>query len=301
MFTSKNIKHEIQKYSDFEIFKHYCPDVSLSRNCQSPLRNDDSDASFNLFYNRNGNLTFHDFGLGVSGNVFEFVKLLYGISYEDSVIRIYKDLKGVPHNKKIVTRKTNTKSKFNYGLRKPLVKDKMFWKQYLNSLSTLNVGKVYPLNYFVINNNFFKPSNAYLFKVGSRVKIYNPNNKPKYFGNTNSSSIQGWHMLNKNRKDLLLVSSMKEILVCYELGIQAIAPNAESVLIPPKIMNFLKFYWDIEILYDWDKTGKTSALKHSAQYNIKINKFQFDNVKAKDISDFRKLYGYSQLNDYVKK
>lgn len=300
MFTSKNLIEEIYKnHNDLDLFKFYVPNISLNQNCQSPLRNDDNEPSFSLYVNRNNNLNFCDHGLKMTGNVFELIKLLYDINYKQSVEKIYCDLNNIPYSLKVLNLKNKPKkAEIDYYLKKPNINDKNFWLQYLNNLQTLNLFKIYCLMYYGFKNYKFYSKDSYIFKVGTRVKIYQPFKEPKYFGNTNSNSIQGWHMLNFDKKDLLLVSSMKEVIVLFELGYQAIAPNSESTIISPKIINYLKFYWNIQILYDWDKAGLINAKKHSVMYNIPINNKQFDNMKPKDISDFRKIYGFGQLKNY---
>ena len=301
LFTLKNLRNYIDSKNHYDLFKFYCPNASLNSNCSSPLRAGDSTPSLRLFYSNN-TLLFNDFGLGEVGDIYKFVGMLYGLNYEQSKIKIYKDLENIPNvsNRQIIPDNVKSKTEIFYKYKKPDYQDILYWRDYINDLNTLNKFRIYPISQYLIGDyNFNCKLPTYLFKIGSRVKIYQPGQNIKYLGNTNSSSIQGWEMLNFHNRRLLLVSSMKEILVLHELGIQAIAPNSESTIIPAKILNFLMFYFDIEILYDWDNAGRKNALKHSRLYNLPIHELQFENFNVKDISDFRKKYKFNTLKNVI--
>lgn len=299
-FTGDVKKMLLSEYSELDILSYYIPDYDLNNNIRSPLRlGGDRDPSFSI-YTHYHKVYWYDHGLGRGGDIFEFVRIQKGLNYISEVFeKIYEDLKknkvkSIVNNDFTINKKSKIyeKSHIKLLIRKPLSRDINFWKQYLYDLETLNTFKVHPIRGYMLNNSYFEVSkHAYGFIIGSRVKIYQPYYKPKYFGNTNSNSIQGWNLLNFNRRKLLLVSSLKEVMVLYEQGIQAIAPNSESTLISTKVMKFLKFYFDIEILYDWDLIGRLNAKKHSNIYNLQISKYQNLEINVKDISDFRKKYG----------
>jgi hypothetical protein len=307
MFTTKSKKRQLEQYDDKYLFSLYISDFHVGDVIRSPLRDDDNIPSFSTHY-YNGRIMFKDFKTNQSGNIIQLVMYLFNLNFFQAVDKIISDAyKNKPDFTKSKTIYKNENIQLNNGdtkrfiplFRKPEEEDKLFWKSYceLNSLDKFNIYCVSGYFYNTYKVNF----NKYVFKIGSRYKFYNPGNTPKYFGNTNSNSIQGWHMLNFDKKDLILVSSMKEVIVLYELGIQAIAPNAESVLISPKVLKFLKFNFNIKIWYDWDIAGLTNAKKHSKIYNLKIDKRQFLFPKeVKDVSDFRKKYGFNITKEYLK-
>ena len=303
IFTATNKKAEVDSVHPLLLFKKYCPSVNTDSNCRSPLRVGDNLPSFRLFYSNNA-LLFNDFGLGETGDIYKFVRILFGLTYAQAIDKLYRDIKNIPDEIKtkpiFIPEDTVSKSEILYDYRKVKTEDNVFWSKILNELKTLNLFDVYPISRFKVKDYIFNCKNlTYVFHVGSRLKIYQPGNTIKYMGNTNSNSIQGWQMLNFDIKKLYLVSSLKEVIVLYEQGVQAIAPNSESTLISPKVMNFLKFYWDIEILYDWDKAGLINARKHSVKYNLPISKLQFKKMKTKDLSDFREIYGFSNLSNIL--
>lgn len=289
------------RFTEYDIFKFYIPNLSIGTNISSPLRDDDKNPSFRVYWNKSGKLNFCDYKLGITGNAFQYVMTLYGLSFQQAVEKILADLDGTPTNHQPVQYATYTeKTKIGYRVRSATDIDRNFWTQYFR-ISTVKKLKIYPISRLFTNGYSTKVENTYVFLVGSRVKVYQPYSVPKYFGNTNKNSIQGWHLLDPTKRDLKLVSSLKEIGVLYEQGIQAIAPNSESSIMDSHVMRFLKTYWDLEILYDWDEAGRTQAKRHSIIYDIPINPLQYENINIKDISDFRKAYGFYQTKELCEK
>lgn len=288
------------KYTDYDIFKFYIPNFEIGTLIKSPLRKDRT-PSFSFYVNNNGNINYKDFGTGERGNVFQFIKRKYGISYIDAVKKAYYDLNNFKTAPDFQRKFEKRKSKqfFYYKYTKIRQKHINFWNQYINNLELLNHLKIYPISKIYSKNSNYIVKHGYVYIIGNRVKFHLPENNLKYFGNSNKNSIMGFNQINFKDRVLFLVSSMKELLVMKELGYNAIAPNSESSIIDFHIISFLKFYFNIVILYDWDQAGRLNAIKHSKIYNVKISKYQFSEIKPKDISDFSKNYGLNQLNQYL--
>lgn len=307
-FIAKDLRYEIEnKYSHLDLFHYYVPDASTNSNCKSPLRNNDDTPSFRLFWIDN-TLMFNDFGLGEIGDIYKFVGILYNISYREVLVKIYKDLNNIPDtlskNIKEIDN-NNTKSIIKYRPRKPTEKDISFWSRYLKDLNTLNKFFVYPIKSYSINGlTFLADDTTYALRIGSRVKIYQKNKIPKYLGNTNKNSIQGWHMLDK-QEVVYIVSSLKEVMVLYEHGITAIAPNSESSKISEHIIKMLKKIENsnkqrrLIILYDWDEAGRKNAKIHSELYSVEISKLQNKKYNVKDLSDYVYKYGTNEFTKFI--
>lgn len=286
---------ELLKYNPLDLFHLYCPDASLDDNCRSPLRFDDNEPSFRLFWS-NGTLFFNDFGLGEVGDIVKFVRLMYNLSYREALEKIYMDIHHIDNNISPTQYKVESgrsKSVIKFKARKPKKEDFEFWSQYLNDMNTLSEFKVFPISSFSINGSIiYCNSITYAFVIGSRIKIYQPYGKPKYLGNTNKNSIQGWDKLGGN---VYLVSSLKEVLVLYEQGITAIAPNSESTRIEEHVISLIKQKAHVKILYDWDVAGLKNASVHSLLYGIEVSKLQYLETDVKDLSDYRKKYGFNKF------
>lgn len=105
--------------------------------------------------------------------------------------------------------------------------------------------------------------------------------------------IQGAHMIPKNGGDLLVITkSLKDVMVFYELGITAIAPNSENLFVSDKQLEKLKKYFkNIVVFYDNDIAGVSGMNKIKKSYPELKFIFIPRKYEAKDISDYYKKYG----------
>ncbi|HSH53142.1 MAG TPA: CHC2 zinc finger domain-containing protein [Bacteroidales bacterium] len=275
----------------------------------SPLREDKS-PSFCLFWGKNGHLLYKDFGTGESGDCVKFVKEIKHVSYKTAIKEIYdlfkhksinsyqksKPLRKItPSPKRIEVRKTNFTKE---GL--------SFWKKYgviektLNKFDIIQVDKVWSNDKLIVTKyNTKGPIFAYI--IYDRIKIYMPYNSTKFLTNCNQFYIQGWKQLDRNKKDLIITKSLKDVCVLDVLEYSSIAPNSESYSIPGIIHTSIKNSFDnIYLLYDNDKTGIKNSNKLTEKFNY-TPIFIPDKFKTKDISDFYKQYGESETIKLLQK
>lgn len=109
-------------------------------------------------------------------------------------------------------------------------------------------------------------------------------------------------MLSPKGGDYLVVTkSLKDVMCLYEFGIPSIAPCSENLFITDNQYKRLKaHYKHIYLLYDNDVPGLNAAKKIKKSYpDVKILLIPWH--FAKDISDFRKLYGYQKTLDLINK
>lgn len=315
--TSTDTEKLFSKVSEYDIFDFYCNGVKNPQ--KNPIREDRDMNSFKIFTDEKGNLRFKDFAQGYFGDAIEMVKIKYGCSYREAIYLIDKDMSlGVfdvnitPTRKFLEKRKSvlslKNKSKINIKtLRTKWTKEHLdFWNQFGISLKTLNKFDVFPIKMYwkgYETKYLKKPKNiAFEYKLGSRTKIYNPfhvESELKFDGNCNQNTIQGYAQLNLSTKDLIVTSSLKEVMLLSELGYQAIAPNSESVSIDIKFINYFKKYFNIILLYDFDEAGKKYSAIHAEKYNCK--NMQYRDPDNKDLSDFYKNNGKEKTVELLKK
>ncbi|MBO7211825.1 MAG: toprim domain-containing protein [Methanobrevibacter sp.] len=86
----------------------------------------------------------------------------------------------------------------------------------------------------------------------------------------------------------------------YELGVTAIAPLSENQFITDSQYARLKEkFKHIFLFYDNDLPGVSGANKIHKQYpDLKVVILPRD-TKCKDISDYRKMYGYQKTLDLI--
>lgn len=259
----------------------YIPHLQIGKPIKSPFH-EDKNPSFVVYSNRNG-LYFIDLARpDCSGNIVELVKLLENVDAFTAIDLIYDNLNTV---KKVqYTPPETSKSELHYIPIPFNSIHKNFWQPFGISSETLEKFNVLAISGYFLNGSFIRKEHAYAFIIGSRIKIYSPGSDTKYLGNTNKNSIQGYSQID-DRPELIITSSLKEVMVLDEIGINAIAPNSENTQIADKILNPLKEKYKCFLLYDNDEAGRKSAQMHSKLYNIPIIQPDYP---SKDLSDFVK-------------
>lgn len=279
-------------YTDYELFLRYIPYLKIGKPIKSPLR-DDKHPSFVVYSNRNG-LYFIDLARPeCKGNIVELVKLMHNLTTGQAIEFIYSGLSGVA---KIDYTPPKTKRSEIYYAPLPFGKiHRDFWEPFGISSSTLKKFNVVAISGYNLNGLFFSKKHAYAFLIGSRIKIYMPGGTPKYLGNTNKNSIQGYTQID-DRPELIITSSLKEVMVLDEIGINAIAPNSENTAISDKLLKPLKEKYKCFILYDNDEAGRQASKVHSELYDIPYIDLVYH---SKDLSDFTKANSKESLINLI--
>lgn len=300
--------------SDYDIYTHYLGyNFKVGEAFNSPLRKDNN-PSFSIFKSKRGELLYKDFGSGETGNVISFVQIKMNLpNYQSALVQIYCDLiwnkKGKVEGVKEVTKQIKT-TKADIGIKRQNFTqiDYNYWNQYGITLKILKHFDVYPIKYVFkgpyIHWEYTKDSPMYAYKVYDKFKIYRPletSNKSKWYGSLTREYLQGYKQL-PNKGDLLIITkSMKDVMCLYSFGYIAIAPSSESTLIPENIINNLKKRFNnIILFYDNDESGKLYSDRMSKKYEL--NKIEIPiEKKAKDISDYYKLYGKQNSKELLGK
>jgi len=203
---------------------------------------------------------------------------------------------------------------FNYN-------DEKYWKQFNINKKLLSYGHVYFAEEIYVSKNnlpfisiykYHYTDPAYCYYGGKtkegidRWKIYYPIRKSKGEPgfHLNKTFLEGAHMITPGRF-CIITKSMKDVLTFKSIGLQAIAPPAESVLITSKQYEWLKMQFDYIIsCMDFDSAGVSAANKMRKQY--RIDPFFFTNGRfgthdygAKDVSDFVKLRGVGHYKNHI--
>jgi len=309
MITTDLFKQIKSSITPEQIYRKYIHNVKFDTRINSPLRDNDGTPSFIIYTN---SWAYNDFGLN-SGDCFTFVKTLFNLNFHEALIKIKNDFRNdmvLTNNvKPVYTKKKKTVIKPVY--RKWMISDKTFWQSFGISKKTLEFFKVNPLLgfYFLKTDEyqFIKAKTLmYAYVIGSRFKIYNPFDKNnKFYGNTSKNSIQGYTQIDFNKNHLIITSSLKDVMLLYEYGIQAIAPSSESTIIDKPIIDYLiKQFKHVYIFYDWDTPGIKLAEQHSKIYNVNyIVPEGFEELvklKIKDPSDYYKQFKQTKTLNFLK-
>jgi len=309
----------LERVNEFDIFKAYIPNFQeLGKLFTSTLREDKSPTcSINKY---RGRLLYRDFSMSKSLDCFDYVKLKFDVSFQEALEIINLDfnlnllpkkvIRHAPKPAKItnfdIDKVSNSPAEIKVQLRKWDLNDKSYWNfKYDITVKELKLFKVYPLAGFWVNDTYFKAGKfSYGYYFGKAEdgrdlwKIYQPYDKNhKWFANINPNIFQGIHQLPLSGDQLVITKSLKDVIILYKLGINAIAPQAESIKVTPDFMESLRRrFKNIVLLYDNDAPGIRATEEFVAEHGVP---HFYMPQGVKDASDFVEDYGIDVLQEYL--
>ncbi len=297
----------LQKISEYDIFKYYCPNFkSLNVKFCSDLREDSRPSvSIGVWNNK---LLYKDFGYpDHTFNCFSYVQQKFNCDF-------YAALRIIDCDFNLGLANHSNDVKFTMGYlaykQKPLKlvqkqtiiqkrrrrwnkDDKNFWSKYLISKEILLTFGVEPITHYWINGNRFTcKSITYVYRFGNKFKIYAPyEEENKWASNTNKEIIQGYKQLPVKGDLCIITSSLKDVMCLFAMGISAIALQSEMQMPKEETIKELKErFKKVALFYDNDfnnpnNPGQTMAKKICAKYRLN-NIIIPDNYELKDLSDY---------------
>jgi hypothetical protein len=319
--------------SGLDIFKHYIGGQwRVGRNFHNPLY-EDRKASCNIYFDRRSqSYKMKDFGNDFySGDCFDIVGKIKGLECNNSTdfIEILKTINcdlslGIDENDdsfvvSVVSADKVKPKKQPDNIPMPAPKkakpysvipqsfsarELSFWAQYGITVETLKTYKVVSLKEFHSENNESKPFCFYAtdnepmfgYQGKRHIKIYRPFSEVRflYGGLLPDNYCFGLEQLPAKGDTLFITGGEKDVLSLSAQGFHAICFNSETSNIPQSIIKKLSYrFKHIILLYDTDKTGLESSLKHAGQLSdlgVKRLVLPLAGTKQeKDISDYFKL------------
>jgi hypothetical protein len=184
--------------------------------------------------------------------------------------------------------------------------DLQWWGRFGITKSTLEFFKVWALLRAWVGNDMIyqyipeagvKP--AYLYR-NAGIKLYFPHRSYNRFYQNDGRSVQGYMQLPQTGKFCLITKALKDVMLAYELGLPAVAPQSEGVMLSDALLAELDFRFDyLLVLLDNDRAGIASLRKYKAK-NLPI--FMFPRKSgSKDLTDYRERCGPEKTFDLVQK
>jgi len=305
----------------------------------SPFRKDNN-PTCGLYYNDYGKLRMRDlagyfwgdcfdacaFRLKVDANNKQAFQLILHTIAKDFRIHKYKDYNEV-RKYEIITeaffKKQNEKitTRFNIVPRNYNSYDKLYWDKINVSKQLLEEGKVYFAQEISVSKNNLPFINIYKYKTKDPAycywggkdknnidmwKIYFPfrRNKGETRFVSNSSFLQGKQLITCGRVGII-TKSYKDVLAFRSLGLQAVAPSAESKLLTKDEFWFMKTKFDYLVsCMDYDRAGMRMAQMLRKIY--KIDPIMFTNGRynsldfgSKDLTDFISKKGVNEITEII--
>ena len=310
----------LSKFSEETIFCHYLGINSISKKLIRNTTRNDKNPTCGFYKNGNGTLILHDFATGEYFNCFSYVMKAYHCNYHEALDIIASDFglihcnnKPVPTIRHVPTFK-NEENKITYiqiEMGKFEEQDLKWWGSFGITEKTLNKFRVFPCKSVFLNGNLVSQRAQHNLIYGyyfgkkdgiEQWRIYFPKRKEmRFMGNVPTKTIQGYKQLPKGGKLLVITKSMKDVMLLYELGIPAIAPNSETQFVSDKMLEELHTrFKHIVLLYDSDLTGVTFTNKIRKAHPDLIPFLIPRKTLCKDLSDFYKIYGKLETKKLIK-
>ena len=308
------------KVSGYDLFSYYCkPFKKIGKIFCSELRQDKSPTCIVQAFE--GKLFYKDFSTGDSFDDLGYIQRKFNTDFKMTLSIInrdfelnlgYRDIEGLPTmeffgvpNKKVdVNAYVKEKAVIKVQRRPWSLHDKAYWgEKYGFTAKQLDYFRVFPLKFFWINGKLYScKDNTYGYYLGSKDglekwKIYQPLGPRdfKWFSNISKHDVQGYAQLPDKGDVLYITSSMKDVITLRKLNFHAVAPSAESTIIPDEIINELKErFSQLVIFYDNDEPGIKASNKHAGIYSAQEMCIPITSG-VKDPSDYVEKYNYEEL------
>jgi len=316
-----SIDEILLRTSPYEIFKFYIPgNWEVNDIMCSPLRKDDN-PSF-LVGNKYGELNFKDFAVSDhKGDVFNFVKLKFGLPNLDAVLRLIdQDLNlGIGSGSEIRTSPitqinepevSKTSTLIQVVTRKFTNNELDYWNSYYQDLKDLQNNNIFSIKKLYLNKKLVSIKDdelrfGYFYPSTSTWKIYFPHRdkRRKWMGNVSLSETYGKERL-KSDKNTLICKSLKDFLVCTKIYENCIQVQNESLAaFSEETVEYIKnnskaiFYGG-----DSDFQGKRASYQITAKLGYKhINPPDYLlNDCCKDFSDWAKHESLEKVKEHFK-
>lgn len=313
MTKQLTIENVLSRIDQKEVMERFFGDsVIIGRRYTNPFRNDNHPNCW--FSYVNNTLMFNDYGSPYFGDAVAICSYRLGTSLYPALKFLNNEYQlglGYDHTDQIIVpeprqliEKVNTikpKSTIIYQRYEDFGLYDYFF-EYGVQKETLNLFNVYPCEKVWVKG--IKKTEIFRWAHNEPLYIYDFFEKGKKmyrplsdtFGKwrCNTTCIQGEQQL-KNKDELIIrTSSLKDVMVLYECGLQADAPQSENQTCDRRK--------NMVILYDNDKAGAFYAQKNALMYNcayLKLPDLRKNEKILKDISDISKAFGITYAKDLI--
>lgn len=253
---------------------------------------------------------FKDFSSGYQGCQVDLVRYIYNVNASTAIgmiITAYEQYIKDNGKREGITLKAYDKYKVtDYEIRHWTNLDEAYWSKYKIGSKLLEHYNVAPLEFFrmekeqdgkIISHTFNrKYMYGYFRSDGSLYKIYMPKVTDKKFIKV-QNYIQGTDQITLSTKNLLITSSLKDLMCFVRLGfnnIDVIAPDSEnSMLTELQVTRLKQKYKTICVLFDNDGPGIESMMKYKERYDFESILLPME----KDLSDSVAVHGLIKVKE----
>jgi hypothetical protein len=302
---------------EYSLYCHYLrpvigEDPIIGKDYSSPMRTGDKNPSFAIFYAKRipgRELGWKDSGCKLSGDIFDLVKIFYGLNSKREALDVIAGDFGLgtaqPKVLQVVEKKEAPPSKI-WVTTKPFKSHELdWWAQWPVSRKTLDRYHTAPFSQYWIAEGqkapYYTKGLSFCYRIWDRYQLYFPyaqkaNGEKRFLTDWTDLSVPGFQQLTYGYDTLCITKAYKDMQVISELHLcDVVAYRGENTPFAPVIWEYFrrKYKW-IFIMVDNDgKSEKPCYDGHSMLY-IDPSSGQ------KDPSDFSRQYGAPELKGYMK-
>lgn len=312
MLSTRTIISSPREIPETWIFEHY---LNLSEKLdgrevkiKSVFNPSERTPSMYIYPRRDGRYRFKDFSSGHQGSGLDLIKLVFGINDITEVNRkLMKDYNDSVLKGTYSIEEFKVHSKFqvsDYEARNWTNLDAKYWMPFGIGSRLLAKYNVMPLSFYkmrrddneiVINGNHIY---GYFRSDGLIYKLYQPKVKTRKFLKVRSH-LQGYDQLTFTKPNLVILSSLKDVMSFESLGfktIECVAPDSENTAMPDMhIKEFMTRYQTVTTLFDNDQAGVKAMERYKDRYGINGTILELE----KDVSDSVVKYGKDNVKNQL--
>lgn len=305
-------KHTEEEYMSF--YLGIVPDKDMHLN---PLRADKHPTA-SFYRSKKGELIFKDWKTSFHANFIDVVMSKFQCGYGRAITiiandfgiaekpYIQKNTRAVEWTGEIVK---DTDGATIQAELQPFTEDQLkWWNSFGITTAELKRYSVHSVKHVFLNgalrysSTSSNPIYGYYFgrEEGRELwKMYFPL-KTKYRFLLNTNKLQGAKQLPKEGDFVVVTKSMKDVMLLNRMGVAAVAPQAESVIITMRQYLALKKRFKRVIFNgDWDGAGIRFMQESRRRFEGIALSFKDKGKYAKDISDYTKKVGFNKAKAYV--
>lgn len=289
-------KYSIEEYNLIDPLKVwswiYNQPIHVGSKVLNMLRSDRSAGSAIIYQTKN-KIVLHDFAVQESYSALDYYMRLSGKKFSDAINDICSNNAQYVYTpveyEKSSTDITFTKRGFNRA-------DAAYWLSYGINSKQLKEDRVAALKYFCIGSTTYVAEElSYALQLNDKVKIYQPlSTVNKWKGNMQRSDY--WSFVRHSRYAIVTSSYKDGRVIFNNSNADVYAPQAERKTLPLDLVEILKSYDYVYVLYNGDKTGIENSISLCAlcgyiHYEFPIQDIPV-NVYGKAVKDYAELYRY---------
>jgi len=302
----------LERVSEYTLYCKYLgfePMLRTRYKSQIRIGNPDETPSFSVFESNKPHREYmwkDSGGHGLSGDIFQLIKLLLGLTYQQVLEKIDYDFQlgfgsKEPPKSKIVQYVAPIVMPAEIRIKsKPFTeKELLYWIQFGVDIELLQRFKVHSVDLYWMKKDQQGGNTPrhmmFAYQILSRYQLYQPfaPSEFKFRQNLTDQDLHGFHQLDYTDSKLIITKARKDVMALTAAGFNTVAPRSENTPVAPEYLRFLEGkYAKIYTLFDNDGKHQADRYPYPAREIPK-------STGCKDPAEFRAAYGAREFINLI--